>query len=112
MLLDCSLRAEGGRSHFTLPYRANVTPSFNGPDNSEDASVPVKPTPPPEIVSRADFRAGNRLSFTHQNLRHRVGLIVRIKECTATLACDGQAKTPVDRLLPRKTACVSATRLR
>jgi hypothetical protein len=30
------------------------------------------------------------VSFTDQNLQHRVGLIVRINQRTATLDCDGQ----------------------
>ena len=82
---------EAGRSHFTLPYAAIVTTPPSEPDNDgADASVPAKPTPPPEIASRADFRVGNRVSFTDRNLEHRVGLIVRINQRTATLDCDGQ----------------------
>jgi hypothetical protein len=30
------------------------------------------------------------VSFTDRNLEHRVGLIVRINQRTATLDCDGQ----------------------
>lgn len=82
---------EASRTHFTLPYAAIVTtPSSGSPNNGDEASVPAKPTPPPEIASRADFRVGNRVSFTDQNLQHRVGLIVRINQRTATLDCDGQ----------------------
>ena len=85
---------EASRSHFTLPYAAIVTaPSSGtgtGTDTGTDAAVTAKPTPPPEIASRADFRVGNRVSFTDQNLQHRVGLIVRINQRTATLDCEGQ----------------------
>lgn len=82
---------EASRTHFTLPYAAIVTTPSSGPDNDgANASVPAKPTPPPEIASRADFRVGNRVSFTDRNLEHRVGLIVRINQRTATLDCDGQ----------------------
>ena len=82
---------EASRTHFTLPYAAIVTtPSSASPNNGDETSVPAKPTPPPEIASRADFRVGNRVSFTDQNLQHRVGLIVRINQRTATLDCDGQ----------------------
>jgi len=82
---------EASRSHFTLPYAAIVTTPVSGPDNDcANASVHAKPTPPPEIASRADFRVGNRVSFTDRNLEHRVGLIVRINQRTATLDCDGQ----------------------
>jgi hypothetical protein len=77
---------EASRSHFTLPYAAIVPAQSSG----VDASVPAKPTPPPEIASRTDFRVGNRVSFTDQKLQHRVGLIVRINQRTATLDCDGQ----------------------
>ena len=80
---------ETSRSHFTLPYAAIVTTPSSGPDGAE-ASVPTKPTPPPEIASRADFRVGSRVSFTDRDLQHRVGLIVRINQRTATLNCDGQ----------------------
>ena len=82
---------EASRIHFTLPYAAIVTTPPSGSDNDRaDAPVPVKPKPPPEIACRADFRVGNRVSFTDQHLQHRVGLIVRINQRTATLDCDGQ----------------------
>lgn len=82
---------EASRTHFTLPYAAIVTTPPSEPDNDgANAAVHAKPTPPPEIASRADFRVGNRVSFTDRNLEHRVGLIVRINQRTATLDCDGQ----------------------
>lgn len=81
---------EASRSHFTIPYAAIVTTQPGGTEADAVASAPAKPTPPPEIASRADFRVGNRVSFTDKNLQHRVGLIVRINQRTATLDCDGQ----------------------
>lgn len=81
---------EVSRTHFTLPYAAIVATPSSRPDNGADAPVPDKPTPPPELASRADFRVGNRVSVTDQSLQHRVGLIVRINQRTATLDCDGQ----------------------
>ena len=81
---------EASRGHFTLPYAAIVTTPSAGTDTDAVASAPDKPTPPPEIASRTDFRVGNRVSFTDRNLQHRVGLIVRINQRTATLDCDGQ----------------------
>ena len=81
---------EASRTQFTLPYAAIVTTPSTGPDSGAEASVSAKPTPPPEIASRADFRVGNQVSFTDQHLQHRVGLIVRINQRTATLDCDGQ----------------------
>ena len=44
----------------------------------------------PEVAGRADFRVGNRVTFIDKNLQHRVGLIVRVNQHTATLDCDGQ----------------------
>ena len=79
---------EASRGHFTLPHAAIVNSPPSGTDT--DAAATAKPTRPPEIASRADFRVGNRVSFTDRNLQHRVGLIVRIKQRTATLDCDGQ----------------------
>jgi hypothetical protein len=81
---------EASRSHFTLPYAAIVTAPSGGTDAGTDAAATAKLTPPPEIASRADFRVGNQESFTDRNLQHRVGLIVRINQRTATLDCDGQ----------------------
>jgi hypothetical protein len=85
---------EASHSHFALPYAAIVPAQSSdvdiGADIAADASVPAKPSPPPEIASRTDFRVGNRVSFTDQKLQHRVGLIVRINQRTATLDCDGQ----------------------
>ena len=54
------------------------------------ASHPTPPSPPPEVASRADFRVGNRVTFTDKNFQRRIGLIVRINQQTATLDCDGQ----------------------
>ena len=91
-LVECGARVtvldEASRSHFTLPYAAIVTAPSSGTDT--DAAATAQPTPPPEIASRADFRVGNRVSFTDRNLQHRVGLVVRINQRTATLDCDGQ----------------------
>lgn len=50
----------------------------------------TKPTPPPEVAARADIRVGNRVTFIDKNLQHRVGLVVRVNQHTATLDCEGQ----------------------
>jgi hypothetical protein len=68
----------------TEPTGASTESSPTPPD------VELRPTPPPEVASRADFRVGNRVTFTDKNLQHRVGLIVRVNQHTATLDCDGQ----------------------
>lgn len=51
----------------------------------------VNLAPPPEIGQRKDFQVGQRVSFTDRDLQHRVGLIVRINQQTATIASDGQS---------------------
>ncbi|MDE2372047.1 MAG: hypothetical protein KGN16_23965, partial [Burkholderiales bacterium] len=73
-----------------VPYAA-IWLQESSAAESGATSEPSKLRPPPEIASRADFRVGNRVSFTDQNLQQRVGLIVRINQRTATLDCDGQS---------------------
>ncbi len=84
--------ADHGKA-FKVHYAAiltepTVAPSATGPIPS-DVEL-TRPTPPPEIAARADFRVGNRVSFTDKDLQHRVGMIVRVNQHTATLDCDGQ----------------------
>lgn len=81
---------EATRTHFTLPYGAIVLtePSVDQAAGAVPEQSP--PRPPPEIAGRADFRVGQRVSFTDQHLEHRIGLIVRINQRTATLDCGGQ----------------------
>ena len=81
---------ETSRSHFAVPYAAIVPSVYEGAEADTAATPQSKPTPPPEIADRNDFRVGNRVSFTDQALQHRVGLVVRINQRTATLDCDGQ----------------------
>ncbi|MDE2456991.1 MAG: hypothetical protein KGL43_25655 [Burkholderiales bacterium] len=73
-----------------VPYAA-IWLQEPGAAESGATSESAKLRPPPEIASRDDFRVGNRVSFTDQNLQQRVGLIVRINQRTATLDCDGQS---------------------
>lgn len=78
---------------FKVHYAAILTEPSDGPleSGSRPHDVePAKPTPPPEVASRADFRVGNRVTFTDKNLQRRVGLIVRVNQQTATLDCDGE----------------------
>ena len=82
---------EASRSHFTVPYAAIVPAQSSVAQPGERASTQSPPTPPPEIASRADFRVGQRVSFTDQHLQHRIGMIVRINQRTATLDCEGQS---------------------
>ena len=77
---------------FKVHYAAILTeptdaPTESGPTADGELN---RPSPPPEVAGRADFRVGNRVSFIDKNLQHRVGLIVRVNQQTATLDCDGQ----------------------
>ncbi len=78
---------------FKVHYAAILTDPTVSPTHSGETSTNVefnKPAPPPEVAGRADFRVGNRVTFIDKNLEHRVGLIVRVNQHTATLDCDGQ----------------------
>jgi len=101
-----TLLGETSRTHFTLPYGAIQTTPSSGPENGSAAPVPARPTPPPDIASRADFRVGSRVSFTDQHLQHRVGLIVRINQRTATRDCDAQTWPSMAVLVGRRRRVV------
>ena len=76
-----------------MHYAAILTEPSDVPVESGSTpreAEPAKPSPPPEVANRADFRVGNRVTFTDRNFQRRVGLIVRINQQTATLDCDGQ----------------------
>ncbi|MFM2274200.1 MAG: hypothetical protein RL211_72 [Pseudomonadota bacterium] len=94
MAFKKALIERASRSHFTVPYEAIMLTPFGEPMAATGAtpasSAQTKPSPPPEIARREDFRIGNRVSFTDRDLQQRVGLIVRINQRTATLDCDGQ----------------------
>lgn len=78
---------------FKVHYAAILTEPTDAPTESRPTTADVeltRPVPPPEVAGRDDFRVGNRVTFTDKNLQHRVGLIVRINQHTATLDCDGQ----------------------
>ena len=85
---------ETSNAHFTVPYEAiMLAPSGEPPaatGNSDKATTQTKPSPPPEIPKREDFRIGNKVRFTDPNLQPRVGLIVRINKRTATIDCHGE----------------------
>lgn len=81
---------EATGTHFTLPYAAIVLTEPNVARAAGASPEQSPPRPPPEIADRADFRVGQRVSFTDQHLQPRLGLIVRINQRTATLDCDGQ----------------------
>ena len=78
---------------FKVHYAAILTDAVAAPTDAASTSANAeinRPSPPPELAGRADFRVGNRVTFIDKNLQHRVGLIVRINQHTATLDCDGQ----------------------
>ena len=78
---------------FKVHYAAILAEPTDAPTESGPTPADVKLTrlsPPPEVAGRADFSVGNRVTFIDKNLQHRVGLIVRVNQQTATLDCDGQ----------------------
>ena len=81
---------EQSKRQISLPYAA-VTPQAAPGANVDEARQPGNLAAPPEIGQRADFRVGQRVSFTDRDLQHRVGLIVRINQQTATVTSDGQS---------------------
>ena len=88
-----AIQDAGYSKAFKVHYAAILTEMTDA--SSASAPTPVdaeltRPSPPPEVAARADFRVGNRVTFIDKNLRHRAGLIVRVNQHTATLDCDGQ----------------------
>ena len=78
---------------FKVHYAAILTEPTDASTESGPTPADVelaRPAPPPEVAGRADFRVGNRVTFIDKNLEHRIGLIVRVNQHTATLDCDGQ----------------------
>lgn len=82
---------------FKVHYAAILTEPATAPNDAPIEASPTpadveltRPAPPPEVAARADFRVGNRVTFTDKNFQRRVGLIVRVNQHTATLDCDGQ----------------------
>jgi hypothetical protein len=87
-LLDAAFDKAFKVHYAAILTEAPAATSENGPAPTN--AEPDRPSPPPEIAGRADFRVGNRVTFIDKNLQHRVGLIVRVNQHTATLNCDGQ----------------------
>jgi hypothetical protein len=81
---------ELSKRHISVPYAA-ITSQAAPDANAGKATQAGKLTPPPEIGQREDFQVGQRVSFTDRDLQHRVGVIVRINQQTATIASDGQS---------------------
>ena len=75
---------------FKVHYAAILTEPTDAPTGNGPTPADVELSPPPEVAGRADFRVGNRVTFIDKDLEHRVGLIVRVNQHTATLDCDGQ----------------------
>jgi hypothetical protein len=88
-----AIQDAGYSKAFKVHYGAILTEPAAASTESGPTTADVernKPTPPPEVAGRDDFRVGKRVTFTDKNLQHRVGLIVRVNQLTATLDCDGQ----------------------
>jgi hypothetical protein len=74
------------KRHVSLSFAGIVLEPATGSPATKDETF----VPPPEIGRREDFRVGQRVSFTDADLQHRVGVIVRINQQTATVSCDGR----------------------
>lgn len=88
-----AIQDAGYSKAFKVHYAAILTEPAAASTESDPTPADVertKPTPPPEVAGRFDFLVGNRVTFTDKNLQHRIGLIVRVNQHTATLDCDGQ----------------------
>lgn len=87
-----TVQDEASHRHMSLPYAAIIPTGVAAAQQTCDtANEASELAPPPEIGRREDFRVGQRVSFIDRDLQHRIGLIVRINQQTATLNCDGQS---------------------
>ncbi len=74
-----TLREEGTRHEWKLPYAAVEPPTGAAPQ------TPPPPAPPQLKPGRGDFRCGEKVSFEDRYLQTQVGTIVRINQRTATI---------------------------
>lgn len=87
-----TVQDETSGRHVSLPYAAITPAGVAVAQQAGDAAhEATELAPPPEVGRREDFRVGQRVSFIDRDLQHRVGLIVRVNQQTATLDCDGQS---------------------
>jgi len=87
-----TVQDEASQRLVSLPYAAiNPTGADAAQHAGETSNEASEFAPPPEVGRREDFRIGQRVSFVDRDLQHRIGLIVRINQQTATLDCDGQS---------------------
>ena len=87
-----TVQDEASGRQVSLPYAAiaaEAVPAAQQGDGTVHEAAEL--APPPEVGRREDFRVGQRVSFIDRDLQHRIGLIVRINQQTATLDCDGQS---------------------
>jgi len=80
-----TVHEDGTRREWKLPYAAIEPPEASGTaPQPEPQHAPPRPT-------REHFRTGDRVSFDDRHLHTRIGTIVRINQCTATVDCDGHS---------------------
>jgi hypothetical protein len=81
-----TVQATEFRGEWKLPYAA-IEPPEPG------ANAPAAPPPPPSAPrpTRADFRRGDKVSFTDRHLQVHVGIITRCNPKTASVDSDGAA---------------------
>lgn len=83
-----TVHEDGTRSHWKLSYAA-IDPG-EASERVEGPAPPVHHTPVHK-PGPADFRRGDKVSFTDKYLQPQVGTITRINQRTATVDCEGGA---------------------
>ena len=83
-----TVHEDGTRSHWKLSYAA-IDPG-EASERVESPTPPVHHTPVHK-PGPADFRRGDKVSFTDKYLQPQVGTITRINQRTAAVDCEGGA---------------------
>lgn len=83
-----TVHEDGTRSHWKLSYAA-IDPG-EATERVESPAPPAHHTPLHKPRA-ADFRRGDKVSFTDKYLQPQVGTITRINQRTATVDCEGGA---------------------
>ena len=85
---DAQLTLHGTEVHgqWRLPYAAIEPPQ---PGVKPEPAAPAAPSTPK--LTRADFRRGDKVSFTDRHLQVHVGVITRCNPKTASVDSDGEA---------------------
>ena len=83
-----TVHEDGTRTHWKLSYAA-IDPG--GANDRIDGSTPTVNQAAVHKPGPADFRRGDKVSFTDKYLQHQVATITRINQRTATVDCESGA---------------------